>query len=182
MRSCGGSARALAPGDVLLLGADLVKPERDAAARLRRSARRDRGVQPEPARSHQPRAGRQLRSRRVRASRGLERRRAAGRDAPGERARPASCRMRGRRSRGASFARDEWIWTESSYKYDAASDRRDGRATPASCREQWIDDDAGFALTLFSAEPRYPGFQLVQLPSSSSFQLPSLAAALSIRV
>ena len=49
---------ALAPGDALLLGTDLVKPERDAAAGLRRSARRDRGVQPQPAGAHQPRARR----------------------------------------------------------------------------------------------------------------------------
>ena len=47
---------ALARGDALLIGADLVKPERDLLLGLRRSARRDGGVQPQPARPHQPRA------------------------------------------------------------------------------------------------------------------------------
>ena len=47
----------------------LVKPERRSAARLRRSARRDGGVQQEPAGAHQPRARRRLRPRGVRPPR-----------------------------------------------------------------------------------------------------------------
>ena len=49
---------ALEPGDSLLLGADLVKPEARAASRLRRSARRHGGVQPQSPRAHQPRTRR----------------------------------------------------------------------------------------------------------------------------
>ena len=41
----------LRPGTRSLLGADLIKPESGAAARLRRPARRDRRVQQEPARA-----------------------------------------------------------------------------------------------------------------------------------
>ena len=78
------SALALAPGDLLLLGADLVKPEARAAARLRRSARRHRRVQPEPARPHQPRARRRRSISTPSRTRGLEPRRTAHRDAPGE--------------------------------------------------------------------------------------------------
>jgi L-histidine Nalpha-methyltransferase len=50
------------------------------------------------------------------------------------------------------FARGERIWTESSYKY-APSDI-DAMASAAGfvTTEQWIDEDAGFALTLLAAE------------------------------
>ena len=76
--------RALEPGDLLLLGADLVKPEPRAAARLRRPARRDRRVQQEPARPHQPRAAGGLRPRRRSSIARSGTARAADRDAPGQ--------------------------------------------------------------------------------------------------
>ncbi len=60
-----------------------------SAPRLRRSARRDGGVQQEPARPHQPRAWRRFRSDGLRAPGGVERRESADRDAPGEPHRPA---------------------------------------------------------------------------------------------
>jgi uncharacterized SAM-dependent methyltransferase len=48
------------------------------------------------------------------------------------------------------FAADEWIWTESSYKYDARSVIDLGRAAGFTGAEQWIDDEARFALTRFA--------------------------------
>jgi len=48
-----------------------------------------------------------------------------------------------------SFAEGEAIWTESSYKYDAAEVSALGEARGFRCHAQWIDPDARFALTLF---------------------------------
>ena len=50
------------------------------------------------------------------------------------------------------FARGERIWTESSYKYDPTQIQRMGRQSGFGTAEQWIDDEARFALTLFTAE------------------------------
>jgi dimethylhistidine N-methyltransferase len=50
------------------------------------------------------------------------------------------------------FARDEWIWTESSYKYSPPHVILMGSDAGFSPIEQWIDEDARFALTLFVAE------------------------------
>jgi L-histidine Nalpha-methyltransferase len=50
-----------------------------------------------------------------------------------------------------SFARGERIWTESSYKYDPGQIDRMGRRAGFAMTEQWIDGDARFALTLFTA-------------------------------
>jgi uncharacterized SAM-dependent methyltransferase len=47
------------------------------------------------------------------------------------------------------FQKDEWIWTESSYKYEPAQVLAEGRAAGFRDGEQWIDEDARFALTLF---------------------------------
>jgi len=49
------------------------------------------------------------------------------------------------------FASNEWIWTESSYKYTADQIVDMGAEASFTCRDQWLDDDAGFALTLFTA-------------------------------
>ena len=49
------------------------------------------------------------------------------------------------------FARGERIWTESSYKYLPQEIDAMGAAAGFGTTEQWIDDDAGFALTLLSA-------------------------------
>jgi uncharacterized SAM-dependent methyltransferase len=43
----------------------------------------------------------------------------------------------------------EGIWTESSYKYEPAELVRMGGAVGLSCARQWVDAEAGFALTLF---------------------------------
>ena len=47
------------------------------------------------------------------------------------------------------FEADEYIWTESSYKYAASQLRQMGAAAHFATRRQWIDADAEFALTLF---------------------------------
>lgn len=47
---------------------------------------------------------------------------------------------------------DEWIWTESAYKYQPEQLVSLGRAAGFVTRQQWIDVDARFALTLFAAE------------------------------
>jgi len=47
-----------------------------------------------------------------------------------------------------SFAPGEHIWTESSYKYEPDQIERMGVETGFALRDQWIDDDARFALSL----------------------------------
>ncbi len=47
------------------------------------------------------------------------------------------------------FKKDEWIWTESSYKYEPEQVLAEGRRAGFQGGEQWIDKDARFALTLF---------------------------------
>ena len=49
------------------------------------------------------------------------------------------------------FRAGEWIWTESSYKYTPEQIVEMGAAASFATRDQWIDDDARFALTLFTA-------------------------------
>jgi dimethylhistidine N-methyltransferase len=50
-----------------------------------------------------------------------------------------------------SFRRDEWIWTESSYKYTPDQIVDMGASANLATREQWTDESARFALTLFTA-------------------------------
>lgn len=49
-----------------------------------------------------------------------------------------------------AFGPGEAIWTESSYKYTPDAVVADGRAAGFSGARQWIDEDAGFALTCFT--------------------------------
>lgn len=49
------------------------------------------------------------------------------------------------------FANGEWIWTESSYKYSEAQIRDMCSRAGFDLLEQWVDTDARFALTLFRA-------------------------------
>jgi uncharacterized SAM-dependent methyltransferase len=49
------------------------------------------------------------------------------------------------------FADGESIWTESSYKYTPDALVELGRRAGFERRGQWIDRDAGFAVTLFCA-------------------------------
>jgi L-histidine Nalpha-methyltransferase len=50
-----------------------------------------------------------------------------------------------------SFVADEWIWTESSYKYTPDQIVEMGAVANFATRDQWVDEEAGFALTLFTA-------------------------------
>jgi len=141
--------RALAPGDLLLLGADLVKPERDlllayddplgvtAAFNLNLLVRINRELQGNfdlRAFSHRAiwNAGQQ------RIEMHLVSRAAV------EVSIPAADSV-------VSFRHGEWIWTESSYKYTADQIVDMGAEANFAASEQWIDDDAKFALTLFTA-------------------------------
>jgi uncharacterized SAM-dependent methyltransferase len=49
-----------------------------------------------------------------------------------------------------TLERDEAIWTESSYKYDPAQVLEEGKAAGFGHGEQWLDADARFALTRFT--------------------------------
>jgi L-histidine Nalpha-methyltransferase len=49
------------------------------------------------------------------------------------------------------FQKDEWIWTESSYKYQPEQVLCEGRVAGFAGGQQWIDEEARFALTLFRA-------------------------------
>jgi dimethylhistidine N-methyltransferase len=48
-----------------------------------------------------------------------------------------------------TFEPGEPIWTESSYKYEPGGVMAQGRAAGFTCADQWIDEDARFALTRF---------------------------------
>jgi dimethylhistidine N-methyltransferase len=50
-----------------------------------------------------------------------------------------------------TFRRGEWIWTESSYKYSPEQIVDMGAEASFAIRDQWIDPLARFALTLFAA-------------------------------
>jgi L-histidine Nalpha-methyltransferase len=142
--------RSLRPGDALLLGADLVKPERDlmlayddplgvtAAFNKNLLARANSELQADfdlAAFDHravwnpvESRVEMRLVSRRAQ-----------------EVAIPrADCVVR--------FDRGEHIWTESSYKYEPEQILAMGAAAGFRALEQWTDADARFALTLFLAE------------------------------
>jgi dimethylhistidine N-methyltransferase len=138
---------ALAPGDALLLGADLVKPEED----LQLAYDDPLGVTAAFNRNLLVRINRELGGtfdldafahvavwnatmRRVEMH--LESRRAQ------------TVRIG---SSTVTFAAGERIWTESSYKYEPRDVVDMGTRAGFTTTEQWIDGDAGFALTLFAA-------------------------------
>jgi uncharacterized SAM-dependent methyltransferase len=50
------------------------------------------------------------------------------------------------------FTRGERIWTESSYKYEPQDVDEMGKAAGFVTTERWIDEDARFALTLLTAD------------------------------
>jgi dimethylhistidine N-methyltransferase len=140
---------ALAPGDALLLGADLVKPPRD----LQLAYDDPLGVTAAFNRNLLVRINRELGG-----TFDLE---AFAHVAVWN---PADTRIEmhlesrvdqsvtiARAGVSVRFARGERIWTESSYKYEPSQIDQMGLDAGFVTTEQWIDDDARFALTLFTA-------------------------------
>jgi L-histidine N-alpha-methyltransferase len=140
---------ALAPGDALLLGADLVKPPRD----LQLAYDDPLGVTAAFNRNLLVRINRELggtfdlaafahvavwNPSNARIEMHLE-------------SRANQSVTIARAGVTVRFARGERIWTESSYKYEPSQIDQMGLNAGFVTREQWIDDEARFALTLFSA-------------------------------
>jgi L-histidine N-alpha-methyltransferase len=140
---------ALAPGDALLLGADLVKPERD----LQLAYDDPLGVTAAFNRNLLVRINRELggtfdldafahvavwNPAHHRVEMHLESR--------------ADQRVTiARAGLSVPFARGERIWTESSYKYEPSQIEEMGLSAGFVTQEQWIEEEARFALTLFTA-------------------------------
>jgi dimethylhistidine N-methyltransferase len=142
--------QALEPGDLMLLGADLVKPE----AELLLAYDDPLGVTAAFNRNLLVRINREL---------GGEfdidrfRHRAVwNQDACRVEMHLVSDRPQTVRIAAADlvvpFDRDEWIWTESSYKYSEPLIKRMGTGAGFSSIDQWVDRQARFALTLFRVE------------------------------
>lgn len=139
--------RSLRPGDALLLGTDLVKPERELLLAY------DDPLQVTAAfnRNLLVRLNRELGG-----TFDLEgfRHRAVW-DAIARRVEMHLVSTRRQVVRIAAadleltFEPDEWIWTESSYKWEVDAVRREGLATGFQDSGQWIEREAGFALTRF---------------------------------
>ncbi len=140
---------ALQPGDQLLLGTDLVKPE----PRLRLAYDDPLGVTAAFNKNLLVRINRELdatfdlesfghravwNAAASRVEMHLVSDRAQTVDVPG-----AGCRIR--------FEAGESIWTESSYKYETAQLADLGRSARFAMRQSWIDEPGLFALTLFEA-------------------------------
>lgn len=142
-------AAVLRPGDSLLLGADLVKPERDLLlayddplgvtaafnrnllVRLNRELDADFAVERFAHRVVWNAAASRVESHLVSQSAQTVRLGAAG------------CSIR--------FAQGETIRTENSYKYLPEEIAALGAGAGFALREQWVEPDAAFALTLFDA-------------------------------
>jgi dimethylhistidine N-methyltransferase len=138
---------ALAPGDALLLGADLVKPEPD----LQLAYDDPLGVTAAFNRNLLVRINRELQGTFDlnafahvavwnRAQRRIEMHLESRRD---QRVRVGDSTV--------TFGTGERIWTESSYKYEPIEIVAMGADAGFAPTEQWIDEEARFALTLFAA-------------------------------
>jgi len=139
---------ALRPGDALLLGADLIKPEPE----LRLAYDDPLGVTAAFNRNLLVRLNRELGAtfdldafRHVAAWNAAERRV----EMHLESLRDQHVRIEDWTVR---FAAGERIWTESSYKYEPEQIVWLGAEAGFGVTEQWIDEDARFALTLFTAD------------------------------
>jgi L-histidine N-alpha-methyltransferase len=140
---------ALQPGDLLLLGADLVKPERDLILAYDDPL----GVTAAFNRNLLVRVNRELGG-----NFNLQkfRHRAVWNRTAGRVEMHLVCDVAQRVRIDASdlvvsFEAGEHIWTESSYKYDADQIREMGASAQFEIRRQWVDAAAQFALTLFAA-------------------------------
>jgi L-histidine Nalpha-methyltransferase len=141
---------ALRPGDALLLGADLVKPEAD----LLLAYDDPLGVTAAFNRNLLLRINRELGA-------DFDVSAFAHRAVWNERARRVEMHLVSAKDQEVSiprarcsvrFASGETIWTESSYKYTPEEVLSLGAAGGFRSRQQWLDGDALFALTLFAAE------------------------------
>ena len=144
------SARALRPGDLLLLGADLVKPERDLLAAYDDPL----GVTAAFNKNLLARINSELGG--TFDLEGFQHRAVWNADARRVEMHlvsrfPQHVEIAGAGVR-VSFAAGETIWTESSYKYDAREIVTRGAQAGFRLRRQWIESSARFALTLFDAE------------------------------
>ena len=141
---------ALRPGDALLLGADLVKPEKE----LLLAYDDPLGVTAAFNRNLLARANSELQADFDLSS--FEHRAVWN----GEKGRVEMHLVSTRAQRVAipradcvvDFEKGEAIWTESSYKYTPEQVHAMGAAAGFRALEQWVDSSAGFALTLFLAE------------------------------
>ena len=136
----------LQPGDLLLLGADLVKPERD----LQLAYDDPLGVTAAFNKNLLVRINRELGgtfdldafAHRAAWNRPDQRIEMHLVSRTAQTIRIAGCDIT------IQFAHDEHIWTESSYKYEPDQVERMGVETGFALRDQWIDADARFALSL----------------------------------
>ena len=142
--------RALEPGDLMLLGADLVKPVRElilayddplgvtAAFNRNLLVRINRELQGTfDLDAFEHRAEWNAAESRIEMHLVSTRR---------QNVRVAAARLE------VSFDAGEWIWTESSYKYSEVQIASMGVLAGFGVVEQWVEYDARFALTLFRAE------------------------------
>jgi L-histidine Nalpha-methyltransferase len=144
-----GIREALAPGDFLLLGADLVKPERE----LLLAYDDPLGVTAAFNRNLLVRMNRELDASfeiDAFAHRAFWNAGAQRIEMHLESLREQTVVIRAADLR-VTFRAGERIWTESSYKYDPAQIGELGLSAGFVVAEQWIDEDAAFALTLFAA-------------------------------
>jgi dimethylhistidine N-methyltransferase len=140
---------ALAPGDFLLLGADLVKPERA----LLLAYDDPLGVTAAFNRNLLVRINRELDATfaiDAFAHRAVWNAAAQRVEMHLESLREQTVAIRAADLR-VSFREGERIWTESSYKYDREQIGDMGVSAGFAIAEQWIDEEAAFALTLFGA-------------------------------
>jgi L-histidine Nalpha-methyltransferase len=142
--------RALRPGDALLLGADLVKPIGDLIAAYDDPL----GVTAAFNKNLLLRINRELLA-------DFDLSAFAHRAVWNEEAQRVEMHLVSRRAQRVSipragcavdFGAGEFIWTESSYKYTPQEIIARGERAGFRSRQQWIDGDARFALTLFIAE------------------------------
>ncbi len=141
--------RTLASGDLLLLGADLVKPERD----LLLAYDDPLGITAAFNKNLLVRINNELGGEFDLSS--FVHRAVWNREERRIEMHLVSCVDQAVRIAAAgaaiTFTRDEPIWTESSYKYSPDDIRDLGSDAGFATRDQWIDADAGFALTLLEA-------------------------------
>lgn len=129
------------------------RPGRDGP-RLRRRRRGHRGVQSQRAARAQPGARRDLRRRRVRPRRGVGRGELVDRDAVARHPRHAGPDRRPRPRR--RVRRGEELATEISAKFTPATVDAFAAAAGFATTRRWVDPDARFALTLFTADGVVP--------------------------